>query len=69
MPVAAGTDPGGSSMIFRHLFDPVSSTCTYVISDDATREAVIVDPVLVSSAIIQSAFDLDLRISSLSIVA
>jgi len=56
-------------MIFRHLFDPVSSTCTYVISDDATREAVIVDPVLVSSAIIQSAFDLDLRISSLSIVA
>ena len=33
-------------MIFRQLFDPVSSTYTYLIGDDATREAVIVDAVL-----------------------
>jgi glyoxylase-like metal-dependent hydrolase (beta-lactamase superfamily II) len=33
-------------MIFRQLFDPESSTYTYVIGDEATREAVVVDPVL-----------------------
>jgi glyoxylase-like metal-dependent hydrolase (beta-lactamase superfamily II)/rhodanese-related sulfurtransferase len=33
-------------MIFRQLFDPTSSTYTYVLGDPATGEAVIVDPVL-----------------------
>jgi sulfur dioxygenase len=33
-------------MIFRQLFEPVSSTYTYLIACDETREAVLVDPVL-----------------------
>jgi glyoxylase-like metal-dependent hydrolase (beta-lactamase superfamily II)/rhodanese-related sulfurtransferase len=32
-------------MIFRQLFDPQSSTYTYLLGDPATREAVLVDPV------------------------
>ncbi len=32
-------------MFFRQLFDPVSSTYTYVLGDSAKRVAVIVDPV------------------------
>lgn len=30
-------------MIFRQLFDQVSSTYTYLLADDATREAVLID--------------------------
>jgi glyoxylase-like metal-dependent hydrolase (beta-lactamase superfamily II)/rhodanese-related sulfurtransferase len=33
-------------MIFRQLFDADSSTYTYLLGDEASREAVIVDPVL-----------------------
>lgn len=33
-------------MIFRQLFDPVSSTYTYVVGCAQTREAVLIDPVL-----------------------
>lgn len=33
-------------MLFRPLFDPESSTYTYLLADDATRKAVIIDPVL-----------------------
>jgi glyoxylase-like metal-dependent hydrolase (beta-lactamase superfamily II)/rhodanese-related sulfurtransferase len=33
-------------MIFRQLFDPGSSTYTYLLGDGATGEALIVDPVL-----------------------
>jgi len=33
-------------MIFRQLFDPTSSTYTYLLGDPASAEAVIVDPVL-----------------------
>jgi len=33
-------------MLFRQLFDPVSSTYTYLIADLTTRQAVLVDPVL-----------------------
>jgi sulfur dioxygenase len=33
-------------MIFRQLFDPASSTYTYVLGDPASGEAVVVDPVL-----------------------
>lgn len=32
-------------MIFRQLFDQVSSTYTYVLADELSREAVLVDPV------------------------
>ena len=33
-------------MFFHQLFEPETSTYTYVIADEETREAVIVDPVL-----------------------
>jgi glyoxylase-like metal-dependent hydrolase (beta-lactamase superfamily II) len=33
-------------MIFRQLFEPVSSTYTYLIGDERTGQAVLVDPVL-----------------------
>jgi sulfur dioxygenase len=33
-------------MIFHQLFDPESSTFTYVVGDEDTRDAVIIDPVL-----------------------
>jgi rhodanese-related sulfurtransferase len=33
------------SMICRQLFDPVSSTYTYLLADERSREAVIIDPV------------------------
>jgi glyoxylase-like metal-dependent hydrolase (beta-lactamase superfamily II)/rhodanese-related sulfurtransferase len=33
-------------MLFRQLFDPESSTYTYLLADEATKEAVILDPVL-----------------------
>ena len=32
-------------MLFRQLFDPESSTYTYLLADDATREAILIDPV------------------------
>ena len=32
-------------MIFRQLFDSSSSTYTYLVADDNSREAVIIDPV------------------------
>ena len=33
-------------MLFRQLFDSETSTYTYLLADEATRDAVIVDPVL-----------------------
>jgi sulfur dioxygenase len=33
-------------MFFKQLFDPASSTLTYLIADDASHEAVLVDPVV-----------------------
>ena len=33
-------------MIFRQLFEPLSSTYTYLLGDEATGKAVLVDPVL-----------------------
>src|SRR5690606_1138791 len=33
-------------MLFRQLFDPESSTYTYLLADEQTREAVLIDPVL-----------------------
>jgi glyoxylase-like metal-dependent hydrolase (beta-lactamase superfamily II) len=35
--------------MFRQLFDPVSSTFTYLLACDRTREAVLIDPVLEQS--------------------
>src|SRR3712207_6452784 len=32
-------------MLFRQIFDPQSSTYTYLLADEATREAVLIDPV------------------------
>lgn len=32
-------------LLFRQLFDPASSTFTYLIADEASRRAVLVDPV------------------------
>lgn len=32
-------------MIFRQLFDPDSSTYSYLLADEATREALLIDPV------------------------
>ncbi len=33
-------------MIFRQLFDPQSSTYTYLLADPVSREAVLIDPVI-----------------------
>ena len=33
-------------MVFRQLFDPETSTYTYLLADPATREAIVIDPVL-----------------------
>ena len=33
-------------MFFRQLFDPTSSTLSYLIADDASHEAVLIDPVV-----------------------
>ena len=33
-------------MIFHQLFDPESSTYTYIVADDESHDAVIIDPVL-----------------------
>lgn len=33
-------------MIFRQLFDSESSTYTYILGDESSREAIIIDPVL-----------------------
>ncbi len=34
------------SLLFQQLFEPVSSTYTYLLADQETREAIIIDPVL-----------------------
>jgi len=36
---------GASPMIFRQLFDPQSSTYTYLLAERNSREAVLIDPV------------------------
>jgi sulfur dioxygenase len=37
---------GGKIMLFRQLFDADSSTYTYLLADEETRKAVLIDPVL-----------------------
>jgi glyoxylase-like metal-dependent hydrolase (beta-lactamase superfamily II) len=50
-------------MIFRQLFEPQSSTYTYLLADGATREAILIDPVFETArrdtALIE---ELDLRL-------
>ncbi|KAJ7985351.1 hypothetical protein DPEC_G00351160 [Dallia pectoralis] len=36
----------GKGLFFRQLFEPVSSTYTYLLADEKSREAVLIDPVL-----------------------
>merc|ERR1712072_1380882 len=38
-----------STQIFRQLFDKDSSTYTYLLADPATKEAVLIDPVIDNS--------------------
>ncbi|MFN0253138.1 MAG: MBL fold metallo-hydrolase [Kofleriaceae bacterium] len=33
-------------MLFRQLFDPTSSTYTYLLADETSREAILIDPVI-----------------------
>lgn len=50
-------------MIFRQLFDAASSTYTYLLADDASREALLIDPVLEQvPAYLQLLQELDLRL-------
>ena len=53
-------------MIFRQLFDAESSTFTYLLADEATRQGIIIDPVLDNfhrdSALVQE-LGLDLKYS------
>ncbi|HEY1043311.1 MAG TPA: MBL fold metallo-hydrolase, partial [Telluria sp.] len=35
-------------MIFRQLFEPLSSTYTYLVGCEETGQAVLIDPVVVS---------------------
>jgi glyoxylase-like metal-dependent hydrolase (beta-lactamase superfamily II) len=35
-----------NKLIFRQLFEPVSSTYTYLLADAVTKEALLIDPVL-----------------------
>lgn len=41
--IAAGATEG---YLFRQLFDPESSTFTYLLADADSREAILIDPVL-----------------------
>ena len=42
---AATHEEGLAMLLFRQLFDPSSSTYTYLLADSGAREAVIIDPV------------------------
>ena len=35
-----------NGLLFRQLFDKESCTYTYILADDDTREAIIIDPVI-----------------------
>ncbi len=45
---APGTSPdvAHSGIVFRQLFEPVSSTYTYFLADPVSREAILIDPVV-----------------------
>jgi hypothetical protein len=47
---AYGSAPAGiigrNALMFRQLFEKTSSTFTYLLADQVTKEAVLIDPVL-----------------------
>lgn len=45
-PASPVTNTMHGNLIFRQLFEPVSSTYTYLLGDPVTREAIIIDPVV-----------------------
>lgn len=50
-------------MIFRQLFDAKSSTYTYLLADDKSREALLIDPVLEQlDRYVQLLHELDLKL-------
>ncbi len=38
--------PEGIAMIFHQLFEPLSSTYTYLLGDESTGQAILIDPVI-----------------------
>lgn len=40
------TEATAAPLLFRQLFDASSSTFTYILADAASRDAVMIDPVL-----------------------
>ena len=44
--VQAARDSQSSKLVFRQLFESQSSTYTYLLADEVTREAILIDPVL-----------------------
>jgi Metallo-beta-lactamase superfamily len=40
------SNKGRASLIFRQMFEPESSTYTYLLADANTKEAILIDPVL-----------------------
>ncbi|VDK34925.1 unnamed protein product [Taenia asiatica] len=60
LPLLAANGP----LVFRQLFEPISSTFTYLIGDPSSRRAVLIDPVLETvqrDAKVVRELDLDLR--------
>jgi sulfur dioxygenase len=45
IPARSDREAEGLPMLFRQLFDQVSSTYSYLLADERTREAVLIDPV------------------------
>jgi sulfur dioxygenase len=43
---SAAADVAHGNLIFRQLFEPLSSTYTYLLGDPVTRQAVLIDPVV-----------------------
>ena len=44
--LASGISPNGDRVIFRQLFDPETSSYTYLLADSTTDQALLIDPVL-----------------------
>jgi sulfur dioxygenase len=44
--MVSGVTSAPAQLLFRQLFDAESCTYTYILADAASREAVMIDPVL-----------------------
>jgi sulfur dioxygenase len=44
--VTAGAGAAAAGLLFRQLFEPVSSTYTYLLACTRTKEAILIDPVI-----------------------